>query len=73
MICLEGIGMSNFRAFWVNPSITLYFSAMLRHQGWFPYFSAGLLGHQTRQSGVQRKSLLHTPVLNIFGGCAMLD
>jgi len=31
---------------------------MSRHQGWFPYFSAGQVGRQVWQKGVQRKALL---------------
>jgi len=39
---------------------------MLRHQGWFPYFSAGPLGRQARQKTVQRKSLFEMQTMNLI-------
>jgi hypothetical protein len=49
--------MSNFRVFGANLSITLYFAAMSCHQSWLAHFSAGPIGRQAQQKGVQRKSL----------------
>jgi hypothetical protein len=49
--------VSNFWVFGANLSITLYFAAMSCHQSWLAHFSAGPIGRQAQQKGVQRKSL----------------
>jgi len=58
--------MSNYSVFSANSSITLYFAAMSRHQDWFPHFSAGPVGRQALQKGVQRKTLLLRKSGNFF-------
>ena len=43
--------MSNYWVFGANQSINSYFAAILRHQGWFPYFSTGPVGRHAGKKG----------------------
>jgi len=43
--------VSNYWVFGANQSINPYFAAISRHQGWFPYFSAGPVGRHAVKRG----------------------
>jgi len=43
--------VSNYWVFGANQSINSYFAAISRHQGWFPYFSAGPVGRHAGKKG----------------------
>jgi len=43
--------VSNYWVFGANQSINPYFAAISRHQGWFPYFSAGPVGRHAGKKG----------------------